>query len=186
MAKHGRPTTYTKALAAKICERLAAGEYLRAICRDDDMPKESTVRAWALKDWKENKDDPDEEGFYAQYARGRDLGLDAMGEETLEIADTPLLGVKTTKKANGDIETVTGDMIERARLRVDTRKWYLAKLAPKRYGEKITQEHTGAEGEPLIPKLTDMEAARRIAFILQRGDNELKKQKEAENESPDT
>lgn len=45
---HGRPTVYSNTLAAKICERLAAGETLNAICRDEGMPTDWTVRSWAL------------------------------------------------------------------------------------------------------------------------------------------
>ena len=36
--------------------------------------------------------------------------------------------------------------VQRNRLRVDARKWLLSKLAPKKYGDKLTQEHTGANG----------------------------------------
>jgi len=146
--KLGRPTRFTKAIADKICERLANGETLRAICRDEGMPRESTVRAWALNDLN---------GFYAQYTRARDLGLDALSDETLELADIVREGVKvkqyscprcqgTGEEKSGECpkcggsgglkEVVSGDMVERARLQVETRKWYLSKLAPKRYGER--------------------------------------------------
>ena len=47
MAKTGRPTTYSPEIAAKICEMLAAGLSLRAICQEPQMPHESTVRQWA-------------------------------------------------------------------------------------------------------------------------------------------
>ena len=36
--------------------------------------------------------------------------------------------------------------VQRNRLRVDTRKWLLSKLAPKKYGDKVLNEHTGAYG----------------------------------------
>ena len=42
----GRPSLYTKALAAKICLRLAEGETLRSICRDKAMPDKATVLRW--------------------------------------------------------------------------------------------------------------------------------------------
>lgn len=93
----------------------------------------------------------DTKGFYRlitgdedagkRYARAKELGLDALADETLALADDSRVGVKTITKANGDVETVTGDMIERSRLQVDTRKWLLAKLAPKKYGERQTLEH---------------------------------------------
>ena len=112
----GRPSLYTQELADEICERLAEGESLRAICKDDHMPQEATVRAWAVQDVN---------NFYAQYAKSRDVALDSMVDGMLEIADD----------SDGDVN--------RDRLRVDTRKWYAAKLAPKRYGDKTHVEHSG-------------------------------------------
>lgn len=118
MASKGRPSKFTQELADRICERLAAGETLRAICRGDDMPPESTVRTWAL----------DNEAFYAQYARAREVGYAGLADELTEIADS-----------DGDPA--------RDRLRVDTRKWLLSKALPKVYGDKV--EHTGKDGGPI-------------------------------------
>jgi hypothetical protein len=132
-AKRGRPTIYSKQLADSICKQLADGWTLRAICRQDDHPAESTVRGWALDDT---------EGFFAQYARARDIGLDAIADQTFEIADTPLLGTRTKSGPHGT-EIVTGDMVDRSKLQVDTRKWYLSKLAPKRYGDKLEVVNPG-------------------------------------------
>lgn len=124
---------FTQSLADRICERLAAGETLRAICRDEDMPNERTVRTWALDDVA---------GFSPQYARAREIGYAVLFDQMLEIADTPQQGVTITEKATGT-ETKTGDMIEHRRLRVDTRKWMLAKALPKIYGDKQQIEHSG-------------------------------------------
>lgn len=126
MAERGRPTSYTPEIAARICERIALGESLRSICRDEGFPPVPTVCEWVIKD---------RDGFSEQYALARDIGLDLMAMETIEIADTPEFGEKLKIDADGNEEVTTGDMIEHRRLRVDTRKWYLSKLAPKRYGE---------------------------------------------------
>lgn len=120
MAKRGRPSTYTPEIAKAICERLAAGETLRSICRGDDMPAEAAVRAWALDDV---------EGFSAHYARAREIGYATLGDQILEIADD----------ADGDPK--------RDRLRVDTRKWLLSKVLPKIYGDKL--ELGGPNGGPI-------------------------------------
>jgi Bacteriophage Sf6, terminase small subunit-like len=45
----GRPSIYTAELAAEICKRLAVGESLNAICKDDRLPAESTVRHWGVE-----------------------------------------------------------------------------------------------------------------------------------------
>ena len=116
-----------------VLQRLADGESLNAICNDADMPAESTVRSWA-------RDDVD--GFAAKYARAREIGYDRLGEEILRIADTPQLGEIRTAKADGGEEVKYADMIEHRRLQVDTRKWMLAKMLPKKYGDKIDHNVT--------------------------------------------
>ena len=121
MDDRGRPSIYTQEIADLICQKLAEGMSLRAICRSDGMPNEATVRQWAVDD---------REGFYSQYTRSRDIGLDCMADEVQEIADN-----------DGDVA--------RDRLRFDSRRWYLSKLAPKRYGDKLQQEVSGPDGGAL-------------------------------------
>lgn len=137
----GRPSTFTQDIADRICERLADGETLRAICRDSDMPNERTVRRWALDDV---------EGFSPQYARAREIGYATHFDEILEIADTREVGETVTDKPTGR-EVRTGDMIEHRRLRIDARKWMLARALPKVYGDRLAAELTGKDGAPLQP-----------------------------------
>lgn len=132
----GRPSLYTPELATQICARLAEGESLRAICRDDAMPARSTVIAWVL----ENK------AFSDQYAKAREIGYRDMAEEILEIADDK-----------------AGDA-QRDRLRVDSRKWLLSKALPKIYGEKL--ETTTKFADENDKTVSPLEFARRIAFAF--------------------
>jgi hypothetical protein len=138
MAERGRPSEYTEELAAKICSKLAEGKTLRAVCRIDGMPPESTVRRWALDDFN---------GFAAQYARAREIGYHSMADETLDIADD---GTNDVIHDEDGHETTNYDVIARSRLRVDTRKWLLSKALPKVYGEKISQEVSGPDGAPIV------------------------------------
>lgn len=78
-----------------------------------------------------------------QYARAKADCLECMADEIIEIADESRRGVKTTTKADGTTETVEGDMVERTRLQIDSRKWLLSKLAPKKYGDKVDVQHAG-------------------------------------------
>jgi hypothetical protein len=123
-----------------ICEELAKGHSLRSICEREDMPARSTVFLWL----QEHK------AFLDQYARAREAQADYWAEQIIEISDTPLDGQKTEVSETGT-KTVTEDMLGHRRLQVDTRKWLMARLAPKKYGDKITQEVTGADGAPLVP-----------------------------------
>ena len=66
-----------------------------------------------------------------------------MADKALEIAATPVEGKREKISAITGRETTIGDAIDRSRLHVDTLKWYLSKLAPKRYGERLAVEHSG-------------------------------------------
>ena len=129
--RRGRPTEYTEALAPYICMELASGRSLRSICTAEDMPAESTVRLWVT----ENRN-----GFSAQYARARDAQMDAMAEDILSIADE-----------ENEEDT------QRAKLRIDTRKWLMSKMAPKKYGDKVMNEHSGPDGGPIPVRRFEVE-----------------------------
>jgi hypothetical protein len=134
-----RPSKFTRKRAKEICDRLATGESLRSVCRSAGMPTEGGVRDWTRK----------KEKFATQYAEARNKGLDSMADETLQIADDGTNDwIERHDPSNPGYE-FNGEHYQRSRLRVDTRKWYLSKLAPKRYGEKLTTEITGAEGGPI-------------------------------------
>lgn len=139
MAAVGRPSLYTPEIAERICAELASGKSLRQVCRADDMPAESTVRLW---------DDEDREGFSAHYARAREKGYLGLAEDLLEIADDG----RNDWMANADPENpgyrLNGEHVARSRLRVDTRKWMLAKMLPKVFGEKLT--HAGDADNPVV------------------------------------
>ena len=148
----GRPSVYTDEIAESICQRLRDGETLNAICKSDEMPSEATVRAWALDDHC---------GFSAKYARARELGYLKLADEIIEIADTPLIGEKTVETMRGT-DITRADMVDRSRLKVDTRKWMLSKMLPKVYGDKIAVDHSGKVGfdnapvEELTTALNDL------------------------------
>lgn len=132
--KPGRPSSYTPELAAAICERLAAGESLRGICEDAGMPSDTSVRRWALADV---------DGFSSRYTQAREIGYDSLAEEAIRIADTPLRGTKTEVSEDG-IKVTHDDMLGHRKLQVDTRKWFLSKLAPKKYGDRQEVHHSGS------------------------------------------
>ena len=134
----GRPSEFSQDTAEAICLRLADGESLRAICLSDDMPAASTVFRWLGA----------HQSFREQYARAREAQADHFAEEILAIADTTQEGERREETEDG-YKVVHEDMLGHRRLRVDTRKWLMARMAPKKYGDKITQEHTGADGGPV-------------------------------------
>lgn len=134
--KRGRPSKFSDKVATDICERLASGESLRSICRDERMPHRATIHRWLI----DNVD-----GFCDRYARAREVGLDELADETLEIADSPAEGQRIEEGPDGK-KVVREDMLGHRRLQVDTRKWLLSKFSPKKYGDKQQIEHSGSIG----------------------------------------
>lgn len=125
MAKMGRPSSFSQEAADEICTRIAKGQSLRSICSDEQsgwLPNVATVYRWL--------GDPDRADFRDQYARARDAQADHFVDEIIEIADAP----NATTNANGEVEVRDP---QRDRLRVDARKWVAARLAPKKYGERL-------------------------------------------------
>lgn len=125
----GRPSEYTKAIGDKICSLLAQGVSLRTVCLADDMPDCSTVFRW-LRQYEE---------FHKQYADAKQESADAMAEEILDLSD----------EAKTDAMTVdpkaAGAVVQAARLRVDTRKWLMSKMKPKKFGDKLDLTTDGKE-----------------------------------------
>lgn len=84
------------------------------------MPSEGTVRGWA-------RDDRD--GFGLRYRQARDLQLDAWSDLIVDVADD-------------------GELDPRDRqVRIETRKWIMSKLAPRRYGDRLL--HASDPDNPL-------------------------------------
>lgn len=120
----GKHKRYSPALGKAICELLADGLTVPEVAKLPDMPRASTIYAWAH--------DIDHE-FSALYARARELGWTRMADDLLRIADDN--SNDTSEDDEGNV-IVNHDVIARARLRVDTRKWLLSKCLPKIYGDK--------------------------------------------------
>lgn len=128
---------YSEEIAVTICERIADGEFLRVICRDEGMPPWRTVYNWINAH-------PE---FAERMELARAIGADAIASDCLEIADTPLLGEEVTIKGDGTEEVKRSDMLGHRKLQIDTRLKMLAKWHPKKYGDKVAL--TDGEGKPL-------------------------------------
>ena len=142
-AQTSRKTKYTPELADEICERLAAGESLNEICKSDDrFPNETQVRRWAIADL---------DGFALKYAHARELQADHYFDLIRIRARDCRLGVKTEESVDDKglttTKTIQADMIERSRLEIDALKWIAARIAPRKYGDRLAL--TDGDGKPL-------------------------------------
>lgn len=139
----------TPELEKEIIDRLSQGEPLAAICRDDHMPSDRTVRRWQEED----------EDFAAAIARAREDGFDAIAAGCLEIADDGTNDYMEKKRQDGtSVAVFDAEHVQRSKLRIWTRLQLLAKWDPKRYGEKI--QHAGADGDgPIRIVMTPLDEA---------------------------
>lgn len=117
----GRPSTYTDEMGDRICDLLTEGRSLRKICMSDEFPAASTVYVWLDRF----------PSFAEKYTRAREAATEDMLEDILEIADDEKLDAQDK------------------RVRIDTRKWVMGRLKPKKYGDKQQVEVGNKEGETL-------------------------------------
>lgn len=124
----------------QICKRIEKGEALRTVLKDEGMPSSETFYKWIDNDINRAK----------QYARSTELRSEAIFDEMLQIADNTIEGVVIETDDNGRTKEKRGDMLGHRRLQIDTRKWYLSKLNPKKYGDSSSLELTGKDGKDLF------------------------------------
>lgn len=134
---------FTQEIFDRICERIAEGESLRAICKTKGYPAKRTFLRWVEND----------EALQKLYGKAQMDRIDHYAEQIVDIADEVRKGEKRVTKANGDVEVTEVDMVERAKVQIDARKWICARMAPKKYGDRVLNEHAGADGGPLVVKI---------------------------------
>lgn len=103
-----------------------------------------------------------------------------MADDLLDIVDDSS-GDYVVRERDGErITVVDHEHIQRSRLRADTRKWLLSKALPKIYGDKIDLKHSGAVAamDPEERELTDLDLARRVAFMLSQASETIKRRRE--------
>jgi hypothetical protein len=100
------------------------------------MPAWTAIYSWAAQD----------KTLSERIAHAREQGYDAIAEDLLQIADTPIMGETETSSANG-LTITRQDMLGHRKLRIETRLKLLAKWNPKKYGDKVT--HAGDADNPV-------------------------------------
>lgn len=136
----GRPSDYSPELADSICERIASGMSLKEICKPESMPCMSSIFNWLRRD----------EEFVEKYARAKEAQVEALAEDLLDIADDSTNDWVDRQFGETTVRVIDNEAIQRSKLRVDTRKWIMSKLAPKKYGDKLDLNHGGSVGVSLI------------------------------------
>ncbi len=141
----GRPSSFKSEQAFEICTRIFLGETIRQICESPDMPDRRTVYRWLEAN----------EDFRHQYARAREESAHVAADGVTEIGKMVI---------DGEIPP------DAARVAIDALKWAAGKRKPKVYGDRIVQEHTGADGGPIQTEVVNARdaLALRIAGVVAR------------------
>lgn len=116
-------------IAPRVMARVARGQLVKAACSREGIPTR-TFREWISQDPR----------LRAEFDRARVDQAHALAEESLRIADSNV-----------------GDMaqVQRNRLRVDTRKWYVSKIAPAVFGDRVEHSHTHRVGVVMLPPIAE-------------------------------
>ncbi len=139
-----------EAIMLAVCERISKGDLVKFAAMAERTTAKS-IREWAHAD----------PALGALYARAREQQAHALAEQALEIADgsdalTQLYeeaidAEEERLEANPNrgkiIKELRSNLLNRDRMRMDARKWFTSKIAPKLYGEKL--EVAGPDGGPL-------------------------------------
>lgn len=121
-----------------VFELIEGGKSLRFALKETNISS-STFFIWIEEDEEKSK----------RYERATDLRADILFDEIIDIAYNTEEGV-TTKVTDRGVEVTTGDMLGHRRLKIDALKWSLSKLNPKKYGDKVQQEHSGEIKQTII------------------------------------
>jgi hypothetical protein len=128
--KVGRPTKYSEEIANQICSIISTSHKSLLTISKEVGVSVPTILKW-MNDNKE---------FLNQYTRAKEEQADFLVEQMIDISE----------HTEEDHTPFTGaNVIQRDRLRVETRKWIASKLKPKKYGDKLDIEHTVVE-QPLF------------------------------------
>jgi hypothetical protein len=132
--------TFSQEVAEEFCRRVSNGQTTKEVSRMPDMPSWSSVCLWL-------RQKPD---FARQVQQARHCLADCLFDETLQIADNA---------------TAQSERVDR--LKIDSRKWLVAKMHPSRYGDKIEPVNVVVNQGPEHPVTqAQRDAAVRTAMLL--------------------
>ncbi len=145
-----------RSTAPRMVERLdmllagiSLGKSVRKMCAQTGI-SQRTLWNWLAAD----------EELMRQYQRAKELCVDAYAEEIIEISDD---GSNDTHVDEKGREVVNREVLARTQLRIDARKWYAARLAPRKYGDKLPVTHEGNDARNPVAQRIE------VAFIAPPG-----------------
>ncbi len=126
------PAKYRLGIARGICDRMAEGETLTAICRTKRMPGYRMVRRW--------REEPEnmigDQSFADAFLQAREDHSHRWADEIVDESQVEIEGGK-----------FDSSRVHAAGLRTDAKKWVVSKVLPRVYGDKLP--HAGSSEAPI-------------------------------------
>ena len=139
--KPGKEFTYTREVFESIIARVATGESVRSICKDEGMPTRDTFFVWLYRD----------PSLADLYAHAKAISAYADEDELNEIGDDGTNDWMEKRNKDGEVIgwVLNGEAVARSRLRVETRRWLMERRMPTRFGQKVDLNHGVQPDNPL-------------------------------------
>ncbi|WP_322884161.1 hypothetical protein U8C35_06420 [Sinorhizobium medicae] len=156
----GRPTLYSPKLAALLCADIAFCEELQKPLKVHEACRRHDVGVTSFFLWLSKYPD-----FAKAYACARETRAEQYYEEMIEIPDKLPDGIcwelpngdrfdkfediEESERSKAKLKGLSKETVLKAKLQVDARQWYLSKLMPKRFGNKVDVTHAGDKDNPV-------------------------------------
>lgn len=143
-----------RAAVERIHDAMASGLSLKVACEmDGSVPDRSTFYSW-LRD-EEKLPEADRELTHI-YQHARSLLVEYYLDETIEIADDKSDDAMEVPRKGKSFERILNrEFVDRSKLRILARQWYIEKVMPRKYGPLLRSELAGADGKDLFASLND-------------------------------
>jgi len=140
----------SKEVVDRVLDGIMSGRSLNSLCggeRDKEKyPSRQSFMEWVRSDKKLAKD----------YGTAMELRADLYFDEILEIADEGPEDVEVmTKQGVVTISTITHEMIQNRKLRIDSRKWIISRMRPMKYGDQTQRTTEKDDGGNVLRKTTE-------------------------------
>lgn len=153
-----QPDDFSDELAAHILSEVAGGRSLKNVLDTDaGMPTRKTFYLWIARN----------DDFKQQYEIALTDRADALFDEITDIADDAGNDWMERNDPDNPGYDLNGEHIQRAKLRVDARKWAASKLRPKKYGDHVD---VTSGGERIGAEISPEQAAQLVRARADRSD----------------
>ena len=135
-ASSKRNVELTRDVFLTVCDRLIQGEPLVMICADHTMPSTNQIMRYLF----------DDEVAREMYYAAREMQCETLAEEAMMVANDDSDDHSIDDRGR---RISHNEVVQRARVKIDTIRFMMSKMSPKRYGDKNVTEIQGSADRPV-------------------------------------